>query len=180
MLHALLLTLSLSSQTAGPIDITEQELTQYVNQKAKYQQQYGLPGLFDVDLNIDSMQVRLGRQKTNMAQVLSNGRFTLTLPGQPAVDGTITADFEAKPRYHLQNGAIYLDNFTLTSYQIKPAAVQEQFAPLVGYLVQGLQSRLEQQPAYVLNTKDKEQLWLKQHVTRFELLPGKLRLHTDK
>jgi Protein of unknown function (DUF1439). len=44
MLHALLLTLSLSSQTAGPIDITEQELTQYVNQKAKYQQQYGLPG----------------------------------------------------------------------------------------------------------------------------------------
>ena len=78
-----------------------------------------------------------------MAQVLSNGRFTLTLPGQPAVDGTITADFEAKPRYHLQNGAIYLDNFTLTSYQIKPATVQEQFAPLVGYLVQeSLQSRL--------------------------------------
>ena len=84
------------------------------------------------------------------------------------------------PYYHLQNGAIYLDNFMLTSYQIKPATVQEQFAPLVGYLVQGLQSRLEQQPAYVLNTKDKEQLWLKQHVTRFELLPGKLRLHTDK
>ncbi len=180
MLHALLLTLSLSGQTAGPIDITEQELTQYVNQKAKYQQQYGLPGLFDVDVNIDSMQVRLGRQKANMAQVLSNGRFTLTLPGQPSVDGTISADFEAKPRYYLKTGAIYLDNFTLTRYQIKPAEVQQQFAPLVGYLVQGLQSRLQQQPAYVLNSKDKEQRWLKQHVTRFELLPGKLRLHTDK
>lgn len=180
MLHALLLTLSISSHTTGPIDITEQDLTQYVNQKAKYQQQYGLPGLFDVDLNIDSMQVRIGRQKANMAQVLSNGRFTLTLPGQPAVDGTISANFEAKPRYRLQNGAIYFDNFTLTSYQIKPTSVQEQFAPFVGYLVKGLQSRLEQEPAYVLNTKDNDQRWLKQHVTRFELLPGKLRLHTDK
>ncbi|MBP7981237.1 MAG: DUF1439 domain-containing protein [Tolumonas sp.] len=179
MLHALLLTLSLSSQTGGPIDITEQELTRYVNQKAKYEQQYGLPGLFDVDVNIDTMQVRLGRQKAGMAQVQGNGRFTLSLPGKPAVDGTIRADFEAKPRYHLQNGAIYLDNFTLTSYEIKPAEVQQQFAPLVGYLVQGLQNRLEQQPAYQLNTQDKEQLWLKQHVTRFELLPGKLRLHTD-
>jgi hypothetical protein len=180
MLHALLLTLSLSSQTAGPIDITEQELTQYVNQKAKYQQQYGLPGLFDVDVNIESMQVRLGRQKANMAQVLSNGQFTLTMPGQTPIDGTISAIFEAKPRYQLKNGAVYLDNFTLTSYQIKPAEVQQQFAPLVGYLVQGLQSRLQQQPAYVLNSKDKDQLWLKKHVTRFELLPGKLRLYTAK
>lgn len=179
MLHALLLTLSLSGQTSGPIDITEQELTQYVNQKAKYQQQYSLPGLFDVDLNIDTMQVRLGRQKAGMAQVLSNGRFTLSLPGKPAIDGTIRADFEAKPRYQQQSGAVYLDNFTLTSYSIQPSAVQQQFAPFVSYLVQGLQSRLEQQPAYQLNTQDKDQLWLKQHVTRFELMPGKLRLHTD-
>lgn len=43
MLHALLLTLSLSSHTSGPIDITEQDLTSYVNQNARYQQQYGLP-----------------------------------------------------------------------------------------------------------------------------------------
>ncbi|WP_024872629.1 DUF1439 domain-containing protein [Tolumonas lignilytica] len=179
MLHALLLTLSLSSQAGGPIDITEQELTRYVNQNAKYQQQYGLPGLFDVDVNIDSMQVLLGRQKAGMAQVQSNGHFTLSLPGKPAVDGTISADFEAKPRYQIQSGAVYLDNFTLTHYQIKPTEVQEEFAPLVGYLVQGLQSRLAQQPAYVLNTHDKDQRWLKQHVTRFELLPGKLRLHTD-
>lgn len=57
--------------------------------------------------------------------------------------------------------------------------MQQQFAPLVGYLVQGLQTRLAQQPAYMLNTKDKDQRWLKQHVTGFELLPGKLRLHTD-
>jgi hypothetical protein len=180
MLHALLFTLTLSSQAAGPIDITEQELSRYINQKAKSQQQYGLPGLFDVDLNIDTMQVRIGREKANMAQVLSNGRFTLTLPDQPAIDGTISANFEAKPRYRLQNGAIYFDNFTLMSYQIKPTSVQQQFAPLVGYLVKGLQSRLEQEPAYVLNTKDKDQRWLKQHVTHFELLPGKLRLHTDK
>jgi hypothetical protein len=179
MLHALLLTLSLSSHTSGPIDITEQDLTSYVNQNARYQQQYGLPGLFDVDVNLDSMQVQLGRQKAGMAAVQGNGRFTLSLPGKPAVDGTIRADFEAKPRYHLQTGAIYLDNFTLTSYEIKPADVQQQFAPLVGYLVQGLQTRLAQQPAYMLNTKDKDQRWLKQHVTGFELLPGKLRLHTD-
>lgn len=105
------LTLSLSSQTGGPIDITEQELTRYVNQKAKYEQQYGLTAC----LMSMSISTPCGKPvwpaKAGMAQVQGNGRFTLSLPGKPAVDGTIRADFEAKPRYHLQNGAIYLDRF---------------------------------------------------------------------
>ncbi len=180
MLQTVLLALSLSSNPNGPIDITEQQLTQYVNQKAKYQQQYGIPGLFDIDIHIKSMTVSLGKKKSNTADVQSIGTYTLTLPNQPVVDGTINADFEAKPRYDMQNGAIYLDQFALSGYQITPANIQEQFAPLVSYLISGLQSKLKQEPAYVLNTQDKDQRWLKEHVTRFELLPGKLRLYTDK
>lgn len=179
MLQAVVLALSLSSNPNGPVDITEQELTRYVNQKAKYQQQYGIPGLFDIDIHISSMSVQLAKKKSNLAEVESNGTYTLTLPGQPTVDGTINANFLAKPRYDKTAGAIYLDQFSLSGYQITPANVQEQFAPLVSYLITGLQSKLKQEPAYVLNTQDKDQKWLKEHVTGFEMLPGKLRLHTS-
>lgn len=180
MLGTLLLSLALSQHPTGPIDITEQELTTYVNQKSKYQQQYGIPGLFDVDVKLDHMNVTLGRQNPGMADVQGKGQFVLSLPNKPPVDGTIRANFEAKPHYDQKNGAIYLQSFKLTQYEIQPDSVQQEFAPLVGYLVQGLQSRLAQQPAYVLDKNDKDQRWLKEHITRFQILPGKLRLYTDK
>jgi hypothetical protein len=180
MLNVLLLTLALSHNHTGPIDITEQDLTSYVNQKANYQQQYGIPGLFDVNVTLDTMQVKLGRERPDMADVTGHGHFVLALPNKVPVNGTIRAKFEAKPHYDQKSGSIYLQNFNLTQYEIKPDAVQQEFAPLVGYLVQGLQSRLAQQPAYVLDNNDKDQHWLKDHITRFQILPGKLRLYTDK
>ena len=107
-----------------------------------------------------------------------NGNFTLTLPNKPAMDGKIKANFEAKPRYAKEEGAIYFDNFELKEYSIEPASMKQQFAPLMGYLVSSLKQRLSKEPAYRLNEKDKDQAWLKAHVTGFEMTPGKLRLIT--
>lgn len=178
MLTSLFLALTLTSQGKGPVVITEQQLTDFVNQKVKYEQQYGLPGLFEASLKLDRMNVELGRQGANMANVLGNGNFTLTLPNKPAMDGKIKANFEAKPRYAKEEGAIYFDNFELKEYSIEPTSMKQQFAPLMGYLVSSLKQRLSKEPAYRLNEKDKDQAWLKAHVTGFEMTPGKLRLIT--
>lgn len=178
MLPSLFLALALQLNGAGPVDISEQQLTQYVNDKVRNEQQYGLPGLFDAHILMDKMTVRLGRDKPDLAQIHSTGRFTLSLPNKAPIDGTLEANFEAKPRYSPSQGAVYLDKFTLIDYRLTPAAVQQQFAPLVDYLVQGLQQRLANQPAYRLDERDPDQAWLKQHVTDVQLLPGKLRLQT--
>ena len=50
MLHSLFLALALQLNGAGPVDISEQQLTQYVNDKVRSEQQYGLPGLFDAQI----------------------------------------------------------------------------------------------------------------------------------
>lgn len=97
MLTSLFLALALTTQGPGPIIITEQQLTEFVNQKVKYEQQYGLPGLFEASLKLDTMDVQLGRQSAGMANVLGSGNFTLTLPNKPSVDGRIKTNFEAKP-----------------------------------------------------------------------------------
>ncbi len=180
MFATLFLALSLNHIQNGHVDLTEQELTQYVNQHAAYNSQYGIPGLFDVDIKMDSMNVTLGRKQAQMADVHSSGRYTLALPDQSPVNGTITANFRAKPRYSTQQGAIYLDQFTLVNYQITPASVEQQFGSMVGYLLNGLQERLKNQPAYVLSSQNSDQRWLKQHVTGFELLTGKLRLQVKE
>ena len=179
MLTSLFLALALTTKGPGPIIITEQQLTEFVNQKVKYEQQYGLPGLFEASLKLDTMDVQLGRQSAGMANVLGSGNFTLTLPNKPSVDGKIKTNFEAKPRYDIKEGAIYFDNFELKDYTIEPASLKPQFAPLMGYLVSSLKQRLGKEPAYRLNEKDKDQAWLKAHVTGFELLPGQLRLTTQ-
>lgn len=180
MFATLFLALSLNHIQNGHVDLSEQELSQYINQHAAYNQQYGIPGMFDVDIKMNSMDVTLGRRQAEMADVASTGKYTLAMPNQSPVSGTITANFAAKPRYSIPQGAIYLDQFSLVSYHITPASVEQQFGPMVGYLVNGLEERLKNQPAYTLNSDNQDQLWLKQHVTGFQLLPGKLRLQVKE
>ncbi|MGL4207555.1 MAG: DUF1439 domain-containing protein [Aeromonadaceae bacterium] len=180
MLTTLLLALAINTQAPGPVKITEQQLTEYVNQKVKYEQQYGLPGLFDASIKLDRMTVALGRQTADLANVTGVGNFTLTLPNKPTVAGRIQANFEAKPRYEVKEGAVYFDNFALKSYELEPAALKQQFAPLVGYLVNSLEQRLRKQPAYRLNEQDKDQAWLKAHVVSMQMQPGELLLNTKE
>ena len=178
MISSLFLALALTVSPQGNVDISEQQLTQYVNSKVRYAQQFGLPGLFEADIRTKSLQVSLARQQPQLANVQSLGDFTLALPNKPAINGTLEANFQARPRYDTRQGAIYLDNFTLQDYQLQPAELQQQFAPLMDYLTRSLQQRLASQPAYRLDPKDKQQAWLKAHVTGFELHPGLLRLKT--
>ncbi|MGL4751206.1 MAG: DUF1439 domain-containing protein [Aeromonadaceae bacterium] len=178
MISSLFLALALTVSPQGNVDISEQQLTQYVNSKVRYAQQFGVPGLFEADIRTKSLQVSLARQQPQLANVQSLGDFTLALPNKPAINGTLKANFQARPRYDTRQGAIYLDNFTLQDYQLQPAELQQQFAPLMGYLTRSLQQRLASQPAYRLDPKDKQQAWLKAHVTGFELHPGLLRLKT--
>lgn len=180
MLISVLLALAINTQGTGPVKITEQQLTEYVNGKVKYEQQYGLPGLFDANIKLDRMTVQLGRQTPGLANVTGLGNFSLTLPNKPTVDGRIQAHFEAKPRYEVKEGAIYFDEFALKNYELEPSSLKQQFAPLMGYLINSLEQRLRKQPAYRLNEKDKDQAWLKAHVVSMQMQPGVLQLNTSQ
>ena len=178
MMITLVLALALTADAQGNVDISEQQLTQYVNGKVKYEQDYALPGLFDAHVKLTRMQVELARSAPKQADVQGFGQFTLTLPDKPAMDGTITANFTALPRYAPAEGAVYFDQFTLKNYVLEPAALDQQFGPMMGYLLKGIEQRLAKQPAYRLDAKNADQAWLKSHVTSIELKPGVLRLKT--
>lgn len=72
----------------------------------------------------------------------------------------------------------HFDQFTLKNYVLEPAALNQQFGPMMGYLLKGIEQRLAKQPAYRLDAKNADQAWLKNHVTSVELQPGVLRLKT--
>mgnify|MGYP000190364848 FL=1 len=57
MMITLVLALALTADAQGNVDISEQQLTQYVNGKVKYEQDYALPGLFDAHVKLTRMQV---------------------------------------------------------------------------------------------------------------------------
>ena len=91
MILSLALALTLTADSQGNVDISEQQLTQYVNSKVKYEQDYALPGLFDAHVKLSRMEVGLARSAARQADVQSFGNFTLTLPNKPSVDGTVQA-----------------------------------------------------------------------------------------
>lgn len=178
MLSTLVLELALHVAPDGYVNITEQQLDQYVAQHIKLTHHYAMPGLFSADVNMSNMKVALARQTSNQAEVNGAGEFILTLPNRAPIDGILSARFSATPRYAAGQGAIYLERFQLLDYTLQPASLQQQVAVLMPYLLQGLQSRLASRPAYQLDNKDPQQLWLRQHITSFEMQPGILRLKT--
>ena len=179
MILSLALALTLTADSQGNVDISEQQLTQYVNSKVKYEQDYALPGLFDAHVKLSRMEVGLARSAARQADVQSFGNFTLTLPNKPSVDGTVQANFTAVPRYVPSEGAVYFDQFTLQNYVLKPDSLNQQFGPMMGYLLKGIEQRLAKQPAYRLDTRNHDQAWIKAHVTGVEMQPGLLRLKTQ-
>lgn len=179
MITSLMLALALATNGHKSMDITEQQLTTYVNEKVKYEQKYSMPGLFDANIKLNNMKVALGRQVADQAAVTGLGTYTLTLPNKPAINGTMEAHFQAKPRYEPKDGAIYLDNFQLQEYKLEPQSVQQQFGPMLDFLVQRLQQKLAKEPAYRLNTANQDQAWLKEHVTGVVIKPGVLHLTTQ-
>ena len=113
MILSIVLALALTADSQGNVDISEQQLTEYVNSKVKYEQDYALPGLFEAHVKLSRMQVGLARTAAGQADVQSFGNFTLTLPNKPSIDGTVQANFTAIPRYVASEGAVYFDQFTL-------------------------------------------------------------------
>ena len=179
MILSIVLALALTAVSQGNVDISEQQLTEYVNSKVKYEQDYALPGLFEAHVKLSRMQVGLARTAARQADVQSFGNFTLTLPNKPSIDGTVQANFTAIPRYVAREGAVYFDQFTLKNYQLQPESLNQQFGPMMGYLLKGIEQRLANRPAYQLDTRNHDQAWLKNHVTGVELRPGVLRLKTQ-
>lgn len=144
MILSLALALTLTWQT-GNVDISEQQLTQYVNSKVKYEQDYALPGLFDAHVKLSRMEVGLARSAARQADVQGFGSFTLTLPNKPVSMGQCR--LTSRPcRYVPSRRRRLLRPVHPANYVLRLDSLNQQFGPMMGYPAQGIEQRLTDNP----------------------------------
>ncbi|RKF17379.1 DUF1439 domain-containing protein [Alginatibacterium sediminis] len=162
--------ISACSYNAG---ISEQKINSYLAEQSGFEQNVGLPGLFNLAIEVDDASVKLGQNDDQRIRLNAAGQMELQSPIQN-LDLAVKLHFSAKPRYQADEAAIYLDNPLLEELEVKPAQYQSlinQFLPAISI---ALGQVLAQYPVYELDSEDKAQALAKDLGKAIHVKPGRI------
>lgn len=171
-----LLALSLSgAASAQALTLNEQQLNQSLYTQQGKEFPLSLGSWLSAKVKMKDVTVELGRQSPDKARVMGQALITLN-QGQASQQWDINADFNAKPRYDNERGALFLDDFELLNYQLNQGNSSPQAQFMMPMLLQALSGYLAQYPVYTLDERDPLQRQLKSQPLRLEIKPGQVSL----
>ncbi|ART81844.1 hypothetical protein CBP31_03740 [Oceanisphaera profunda] len=160
---------------AQALTLSEQQLNQGLNQQLGKDFPLGLGSWLSAKVKMQDVKVELGRQAPDKARVLGQALITLN-QGQNRYHWDIAGDFNARPRYDNEQGALFLDEFELLNYQLNEGSSSPQARFMLPMLLQALTGYLSQYPVYTLDDNDPLQRQLKSQPLSLEITPGQVSL----
>ena len=171
-----LLVLATSGAVAAQaLTLTEQQLNQGLHEQLGKEFPLALGSWLSAKVKMQDVKVELGRQSPDKARVLGQALISMT-QGQARYHWDINADFNARPRYDNQRGALFLDDFELLNYQLNEGSSSPQARFMLPMLLQALSGYLAQYPVYTLDDNDPLQRQLKNQPLSLEIKPGQVSL----
>ncbi|WP_192456726.1 lipoprotein [Musicola keenii] len=161
----------------GPLtqySLSEQEINQYLQQHNDYQKQLGVPGVIDANIVLTELNSQIGRTEPGKVTLSGNAKVNIaSLLGNQTADMKLT--LKAQPVFNKEQGAIYLKDLELVSYQVEPEKLQSLLQTLTPYLNQSLKNYFDQKPAYVLNPEHSNKEALAKKLAKgIDVKPGQL------
>ncbi|WP_434086691.1 DUF1439 domain-containing protein [Shewanella mesophila] len=153
--------------------ITEQELTNYLNNEIHFETKQGNQ-LFGIEMKINNVEVTLGQQAETMG-IMAYSTIKVRNPLMP-LKAKLIVKFEAKPWYDAVTHSVYLNQLNLVKVESTPKDIEKAITPIAPQVMQFLTHFLETQPVYVLDVKESNQALIAEMTKRIEVVPGKLKL----
>ncbi|MCW8114374.1 lipoprotein [Yersinia intermedia] len=151
--------------------ISEQDVSHYLQQYARYEKQMGIPGMADARITLTPLHSQVGAENITLSGQI-NVAVTATQGPQTA---TVHLTLIAEPVFAREIGAVLLKSGRLTLDTIEPADREDVIRVLMPYLKQSLTAFFEQQPVYVLEAnKSQEEAQAKTRATGVAVKPGQL------
>ncbi|MCE9680208.1 DUF1439 domain-containing protein [Shewanella sp. AS1] len=169
----LLSVLLLLTGCVSQYSITQQEMTNYLNNEMHLEIKQG-NRLLGLEVRVDEVDVVLGDKPETIA-ITAHSKIQVHNPIRPIAAILITR-FEAKPWYDSSSHSIYLKQLQLTRVESTPKDIEKAIKPVAPQVMRFLTQYLETQPVYVLDTKESDQALLAEMTQRIEVAPGKLKL----
>ncbi|QUN05682.1 DUF1439 domain-containing protein [Shewanella yunxiaonensis] len=155
--------------------ISEQQVTNYLNDKLAKQHQ--AKDSSALSMGFRSVTVTLGSKPGVMA-VTAAAEIKVATPILP-LRADLQAEFEAKPVYDKSSHSIFLRDLQLVQFKATPAKLQKLLGNVSPQLVDLARTLLENQPVYELNTHNSVQAKLAEMTRAIKVEPGKLVLEFE-
>lgn len=157
--------------------ISEHEMEQYLNKEIHFEIKQSNQ-LVGAEVRINDISVKLG-EKPDIMRVNAITQVSIKNPIFP-LNAKLTTTFEAKPWYDSTTHSIYLRQLELVKVESTPKDIEKAISSTAPQLMGYLRQFLENQPVYVLDTKDSNQALMAKMTESIQVAPGKLVLKFTK
>ncbi|MFM2486418.1 DUF1439 domain-containing protein [Celerinatantimonas yamalensis] len=156
-------------------NITEADISNYLQHHVDYKKTYRLGSLLEVDTDLSQLKVKI--DPNNQQRVQLNGLLQLHISSFiKNFDFTSHGTFKAKPVYNKEEGAIYLEDMSIQLSDVKPDKYSSIASKFLPKLEQSMRVYLQSHPVYQLDTNKSKQKMIKYFADRIEVQPGYLHL----
>ncbi|MGF1701368.1 DUF1439 domain-containing protein [Photobacterium makurazakiensis] len=140
--------------------ITEQEMTQYLQDTVNLDQSVGVENVMYAQVAVEDLKVRIGRADVERVSIFANTNAQVQLLSMKNMGLELDIEFSAIPKYDKESGEVFLNSLRLehfgeSSSQQLPPEIKKLLKPavsMIGYA-------LSKQPVYKLDsTKVQEAL----------------------
>ncbi|ABK50125.1 protein of unknown function DUF1439 [Shewanella sp. ANA-3] len=157
--------------------ISEHEMEQYLSKEIHFEVKQGNQ-LVGAQVRINDISVRLGEKPDTMS-VSAATQVSITNPIFP-LKAQLSTTFEAKPWYDSATHSVYLRQLELVKVESTPKDIEKAISSATPQVMGYLRHFLENQPVYVLDTKDSNQALMAKMTESIQVVPGKLVLKFTK
>lgn len=179
-LATLLFTASVTQ--ASLLSISENEINQYLEtrlaEKIPLQDKVGIPGLLQLNYHLHGLNTRIGQTDEKKVEITGVIDSKLATHGKK-YDIKLQLNMDTVPYYHPEEGAIYLKDIRLLSWQSDNQKYSDELQMFLPLLVDGLSRVLDKTPVYKLDDNKAKEALVKKFGKAIVVEKGALRLETQ-
>lgn len=168
---------SINAKATNDLSISEQQINQYLAQKAGKTDHYQIPGILNVDYKLQNMSAKIAQNNDNRVEMSGVVDSVLNFQNNNYA-GKLNIKFDTIPYYDATKGAIYLKDLRILNWSASPESYRNQITPIMPFLQETLTALLASQPVYKLDETKPRDVIIKKFAKGIKIEPGKLSIET--
>lgn len=141
--------------------ITEQEMTDYLNQNLRLEQAVGIEDMLYAKVSVDDLKVNIGRSDKDRVAVFANTTAELHMMSQPEINLDLDIEFSAIPSYKKETGEVFLKSLRLERLDEDGSVLTPEVRQLIKPAVALIGNAVSSYPVYQLDEATVKQSLLK-------------------
>ncbi|WP_234494036.1 DUF1439 domain-containing protein [Vibrio maritimus] len=156
-----LFVLLLSLSGCVSYSVTEQEMTDYLNQNLKLDRAVGIEDVLYAKISVDDLKVNIGRADKDRVAVYANTTAELQMMSQPDMSLDLDIEFSAIPEYKKETGEVFLKSLRLERLDEDGSILTPEIRQLIKPAVSLIGNAVSSYPVYQLDESTVKQSLLK-------------------